>query len=81
MLLLQFGNMNKDLAKFNTRLFAEKVMPRLQPLFQRVGRPLVADAHGDRATCGSPGFRSWACGGVAAAFVASGLMPNGLLVR
>jgi alkanesulfonate monooxygenase SsuD/methylene tetrahydromethanopterin reductase-like flavin-dependent oxidoreductase (luciferase family) len=33
MLLLQFGNMNKELAKFNTRLFAEKVMPRLQPLF------------------------------------------------
>jgi alkanesulfonate monooxygenase SsuD/methylene tetrahydromethanopterin reductase-like flavin-dependent oxidoreductase (luciferase family) len=33
MLLLQFGNMNKDLAKFNTKLFAEKVMPRLQPLF------------------------------------------------
>ena len=32
MLLLQFGNMNKDLAKFNTKLFAEKVMP-LQPLF------------------------------------------------
>jgi hypothetical protein len=25
--------MNKDLAKFNTKLFAEKVMPRLQPLF------------------------------------------------
>jgi alkanesulfonate monooxygenase SsuD/methylene tetrahydromethanopterin reductase-like flavin-dependent oxidoreductase (luciferase family) len=34
MLLLQFGNMNKDLAKFNTKLFAEKVMPRLQPLFR-----------------------------------------------
>jgi hypothetical protein len=33
MLLLQFGNMNKDLAKFNTKLFAEKVMPRLKPLF------------------------------------------------
>jgi alkanesulfonate monooxygenase SsuD/methylene tetrahydromethanopterin reductase-like flavin-dependent oxidoreductase (luciferase family) len=33
MLLLQFGNMNKDLAKYNTKLFAEKVMPRLKPLF------------------------------------------------
>jgi alkanesulfonate monooxygenase SsuD/methylene tetrahydromethanopterin reductase-like flavin-dependent oxidoreductase (luciferase family) len=33
MLLLQFGNMGKELAKFNTKLFAEKVMPRLQPLF------------------------------------------------
>ena len=34
MLLLQFGNMNKDLAKFNTKLFAEKCMPKLQPLFK-----------------------------------------------
>jgi alkanesulfonate monooxygenase SsuD/methylene tetrahydromethanopterin reductase-like flavin-dependent oxidoreductase (luciferase family) len=33
MLLLQFGNMGKDLAKYNTKLFAEKVMPRLKPLF------------------------------------------------
>jgi alkanesulfonate monooxygenase SsuD/methylene tetrahydromethanopterin reductase-like flavin-dependent oxidoreductase (luciferase family) len=30
MLLLQFGNMGKELAKYNTRLFAEKVMPRLR---------------------------------------------------
>jgi alkanesulfonate monooxygenase SsuD/methylene tetrahydromethanopterin reductase-like flavin-dependent oxidoreductase (luciferase family) len=33
MLLMQFGNMSKDLTKYNTRLFAEKVMPRLKPLF------------------------------------------------
>ncbi len=33
MLLLQFGNMNKDLAKFNTKLFAEKCLPKLKPLF------------------------------------------------
>jgi hypothetical protein len=33
MLLLQFGNMGKELAKYNTRLFAEQVMPKLQPLF------------------------------------------------
>ena len=33
MLLLQFGNMNKDLAKYNTRLFAERVMPQLQRVF------------------------------------------------
>jgi alkanesulfonate monooxygenase SsuD/methylene tetrahydromethanopterin reductase-like flavin-dependent oxidoreductase (luciferase family) len=33
MLLLQFGNMSKDLAKYNTRLFAEKVMPQLADLF------------------------------------------------
>jgi alkanesulfonate monooxygenase SsuD/methylene tetrahydromethanopterin reductase-like flavin-dependent oxidoreductase (luciferase family) len=33
MLLMQFGSMSKDLTKYNTRLFAEKVMPRLKPLF------------------------------------------------
>ena len=33
MLLLQFGNMGKDLAQHNTRLFAEKVMPQLSGLF------------------------------------------------
>ena len=33
MLLLQFGNMSKDLAQYNTRLFAEQVMPQLGDLF------------------------------------------------
>jgi alkanesulfonate monooxygenase SsuD/methylene tetrahydromethanopterin reductase-like flavin-dependent oxidoreductase (luciferase family) len=33
MLLLQFGNMNKDLAQYNTRLFAQKVMPQLADVF------------------------------------------------
>jgi hypothetical protein len=33
MLLLQFGNMNKALTKYNTRLYAEQVMPKLRPLF------------------------------------------------
>jgi alkanesulfonate monooxygenase SsuD/methylene tetrahydromethanopterin reductase-like flavin-dependent oxidoreductase (luciferase family) len=33
MLLMQFGNMGKDLAMYNTRLFAEKVMPQLTDLF------------------------------------------------
>jgi hypothetical protein len=33
MLLLQFGNMRKDLVRYNTRLFAEKVMPQLHDLF------------------------------------------------
>ncbi len=33
MLLLQFGNMGKDLAQYNTKLFAEQVLPKLQPLF------------------------------------------------
>jgi alkanesulfonate monooxygenase SsuD/methylene tetrahydromethanopterin reductase-like flavin-dependent oxidoreductase (luciferase family) len=33
MLLCQFGNMGKDLAKYNTKLFAEKVMPQLTGTF------------------------------------------------
>jgi alkanesulfonate monooxygenase SsuD/methylene tetrahydromethanopterin reductase-like flavin-dependent oxidoreductase (luciferase family) len=33
MLLLQFGNMGKDLAKYNTQLFAEKVAPQLRDVF------------------------------------------------
>ena len=33
MMLLQFGNMGKDLAKYNTKLFAEKVMPQLTDMF------------------------------------------------
>ena len=35
MLLLQYGNMSKDLAKYNTKLFAEQCMPKLQPLFSQ----------------------------------------------
>ena len=30
MLLLQFGNMSKDLCRYNTKLFAEQVMPKLK---------------------------------------------------
>jgi hypothetical protein len=30
---LQFGCMGKDLAKYNTKLFAEKVMPQLSDVF------------------------------------------------
>ena len=33
MLLLQFGSMGKDLAKYNTKLFAERVLPTLRGLF------------------------------------------------
>ena len=33
MLLLQFGNMNKQLAKYNTRLYAEQVAPQLQDVW------------------------------------------------
>ncbi len=35
MLLLQFGNMKKDLAKYNTQLFAERVMPQLSDVFSQ----------------------------------------------
>ena len=34
MLLLQFGNMSKDLTLHNSQLFAEKVMPQLQGVFE-----------------------------------------------
>ena len=33
MMLLQYGNMSKELTKYNTKLFAEKVMPALSKLF------------------------------------------------
>ena len=33
MLLVQFGNMSKELTKYNTRLFAEQVMPKLTQKF------------------------------------------------
>ena len=34
LLLLQFGNMNADLTRYNTSLFAEKVIPQLADLFE-----------------------------------------------
>jgi alkanesulfonate monooxygenase SsuD/methylene tetrahydromethanopterin reductase-like flavin-dependent oxidoreductase (luciferase family) len=33
MLLMQFGNLPTETVKYNTRLFAEKVIPKLRPLF------------------------------------------------
>jgi alkanesulfonate monooxygenase SsuD/methylene tetrahydromethanopterin reductase-like flavin-dependent oxidoreductase (luciferase family) len=33
MLMMQFGNLSTDVVKYNTRLFAEKVIPKLKPLF------------------------------------------------
>jgi alkanesulfonate monooxygenase SsuD/methylene tetrahydromethanopterin reductase-like flavin-dependent oxidoreductase (luciferase family) len=33
MLLLQYGNMGKDVARFNTKLFADKVAPQLKGMF------------------------------------------------
>jgi len=49
MLLLQFGNMGRDLAQYNTELFAKKVAPQLRGLFEDDWenrwwpRPLSAD--------------------------------------
>jgi alkanesulfonate monooxygenase SsuD/methylene tetrahydromethanopterin reductase-like flavin-dependent oxidoreductase (luciferase family) len=34
MLLLQFGNMGRELAQHNTQLFAQKVLPQLEGLFE-----------------------------------------------
>ena len=54
MLMMQFGNLSTDVTKYNTRLFAEKVMPKLKPPVRRVGEPLVAAADGPgaaRARC------------------------------
>ncbi len=34
MMLLQFGNMSKDLAQYNTELFAKQVMPQLTDLWE-----------------------------------------------
>ncbi len=33
MLLLQFGNMSKELTRYNTKLFAERVLPQMRDLF------------------------------------------------
>ncbi|MDI3307533.1 MAG: hypothetical protein QJR07_10560 [Acetobacteraceae bacterium] len=33
MLLMQYGNMSKQLTQYNTKLFAERVMPQLRDLF------------------------------------------------
>jgi alkanesulfonate monooxygenase SsuD/methylene tetrahydromethanopterin reductase-like flavin-dependent oxidoreductase (luciferase family) len=33
MLLLQFGNMNKELTKYNTRIYAEHVKPKIDAIF------------------------------------------------
>ena len=50
MLLLQFGSMGKELAKYNTKLFAEQVLPKLRPLVLRMGGQVVAGADARRRT-------------------------------
>ena len=50
MLLLQFGSMGKELAKYNTKLFADQVLPKLRPLFLRKGGQMVAGADAPQRT-------------------------------
>ena len=50
MLLLQFGSMGKELAKYNTKLFADQVLPKLRPLVLRMGGQMVAGADARRRT-------------------------------
>jgi alkanesulfonate monooxygenase SsuD/methylene tetrahydromethanopterin reductase-like flavin-dependent oxidoreductase (luciferase family) len=49
MLLLQFGNMGKELCRYNTKLFAEQVMPKVKDVFSEWEdrwwpRPMAADS-------------------------------------
>jgi hypothetical protein len=39
MLLMQFGNLPTETVKYNTRLFAEKVIPKLRPLYSEWENP------------------------------------------
>ena len=52
MLLLQFGNMGKELCRYNTKLFAERVMPRVRDVFSEWEdrwwpRPMAADSRAE----------------------------------
>ena len=56
MLLLQFGNMSKDLAKYNTKLFAETGDAEAEAAVRRMGGPLVAAADGAAQRAEVPAF-------------------------
>ena len=58
MLLMQFGNMSKELTKYNTKLFAEQVMPKLQRQIRRIRASLVAEADGHRVARRNAGLRA-----------------------
>ncbi len=66
MLLLQFGNMSKDLTRYNTKLFAEQVMPQAEGAVLRVGGPLVAAADGAELARRDPGLPAEAGRGIEA---------------
>ncbi len=52
MLLLQFGNMSKELCRYNTKLFADEVMPKVKGLFSEWEdrwwpRPMAAESRAE----------------------------------
>ena len=60
MLLMQFGNMSKELTRYNTKLFAETGDAAAEDPLRRMGGSLVAAADGSGgagATAASPGLR------------------------
>jgi hypothetical protein len=49
--------MSKELAKYNTRLFAEKVMPKLRPLFSEWQDKWWPEPMAQSARAAVPAFR------------------------
>lgn len=60
MMLLQYGNMGKKLAKYNTKLFAEKVMPTLSKLFPEWEDKWWPKPMADSTRAAVPAFRAGA---------------------
>ena len=58
MLLMQFGNMNKELTKYNTKLFAEQRDAEAARQVRRIRASLVAEADGHRVARRIAGIRA-----------------------
>ena len=71
MLLMQFGSMGKDLAAYNTKLFADRVLPAPPRSLLPVGGQVVAAADAPPGARRSPGVSS----------VLGGRIAGGLHVR
>jgi alkanesulfonate monooxygenase SsuD/methylene tetrahydromethanopterin reductase-like flavin-dependent oxidoreductase (luciferase family) len=56
MLLLQYGNMGKETTKYNSRMFAEKVMPKVKDLFEDWQHKWWPKPMGKRERAAVPGF-------------------------
>jgi alkanesulfonate monooxygenase SsuD/methylene tetrahydromethanopterin reductase-like flavin-dependent oxidoreductase (luciferase family) len=59
MLMMQFGNMSKELAMYNTKLFAERVMPQIKDQFSEWEdrwwpRPMAREARAQSASFARP---------------------------